>query len=77
MPSFMMEIDAARPPPLEQLAADYMLLQRPLQPSLEFCRCAAGVPENDAAVAKRLCVSVVMIRGWRDVGRRASTWSSR
>lgn len=77
--SFMLEIDATRPPPLEQLAVDYALLQRAPHPSIEFCRRAAGVPENDEIVAKRLRVAVSTIRGWREVGRRATPtmWSRR
>lgn len=77
MASFMMRIEAAQRSPLDQLAFDYSQ-QRSKAPSLEFCRCAAGVPENDETVARRLDVAVTLVRGWRDVGRRASkTWSCR
>lgn len=74
MSSFMMQIDATRPPPLEQLAVDYTHVQVLAQhPSIEFCRRAAGVPEDDEVVAKRLGVAVSMLRGWREVGRRAGS----
>jgi len=75
--SFMMEIDAARRPPLDQLAADYWALKLArARPSIGFCRQVFGVPESDAMVASRLDVPVAEVRGWRDVGRRAtSTWA--
>jgi hypothetical protein len=76
--SFMMQIDAARRPPLDQLAADYWAIKMAkAEPSLDFCRQTLGVPEADGAVARRLGVSVATVRGWRDLGRRASSWSCR
>jgi hypothetical protein len=74
MPSFMMEIEAAQRSPLEQLAVDYYA-QRSGQPSLEFCRRAVGVREDDAAIARRLGVAISTVRTWREVGRRAIGWS--
>jgi hypothetical protein len=71
MPPFMSEIEAAQRSPLDQLAVDYFTL-RSGQPSFNFCRCAVGVPESDDAVARRLGVAVSTVRGWREVGRRAS-----
>lgn len=78
MPSFMMEIDAARRSPLDQLAVDFYV-QRSGQPSIDFCRRISGVPEGDEVVARRLSVAVSTVRGWRDVGRRATpgSWSCR
>lgn len=76
--SFMMQIEAARPSPLDQLAADYCAIKAARsEPSIDFCRQALGVSESDAAVARRLGVAVVMVRGWREIGRRASSWSCR
>jgi len=76
--SFMMQIDAARRPPLDQLAADYRAITSArLEPSIDFCRRALGVPEADEVVARRLDVPVAVVRGWREVGRRASAWSCR
>lgn len=76
--SFMMQIDAARPPPLDQLAADYWAIKLSrAEPSIGFCLQTLGVPEPDAAVARRLGVSVATVRGWREIGRRASSWSCR
>lgn len=73
--SFMLEIDAARTAsrsPLDMLAADY--LRAPLMfPSLDFCRRAAGVPDSDEVVAKRLGVAIAIVRGWREIGRRAKS----
>lgn len=75
---FMMQIDAARRPPLDQLAADYWAIKvAKLDPSIDFCRQTLGVPEPDEVVARRLRVPVVMVRGWREIGRRASPWSCR
>lgn len=69
--SFMMKIDAARCSPLDQLAIDYGLLIAAKQaPSIYFFRCAAGVPDTDEVVARRLFVSVILVRGWREIGRR-------
>ncbi len=76
MPSFMLEIDAARPSPLDQLAADYFALDSG-QPSLDFCRRTLGVREDDALVARRLGVAISTVRGWREIGRRARGWSCR
>lgn len=73
MPPFMMEIEAAQRSPLDQLAVDYFA-QRSGLPSLDFCRRAAGVPEKDLEVAQRLGVAVATVRGWREVGRKASKW---
>jgi len=74
--SFMMRIDAAQRRPLEQLAVDYFT-QRSGTPSIDFCRRVLGVPESDDVVARRLSVAVSTVRGWRDVGRRATPvhWS--
>lgn len=68
--SFMMQIEATQRSPLDQLAVDYPS-KRPLQPSIDFCRRVAGVPEDDEKVARRLSVTVSMVRGWR---RRAIRW---
>jgi len=67
--SFMTEIDAARPAPLDQLAIDYWST-RSGQPSLDFCRRAAGIVEDDEIVARRLGVAISTVRAWREVGRR-------
>jgi hypothetical protein len=79
--SFMMEIDAARPSPLDQLVADYFCAQRlEHHPTLDFCRQVLGVPDKDEAVAQRLSVAISTVRGWRELGRRAMTvtsWSCR
>jgi hypothetical protein len=75
MPSFMMEIDAARPAPLEQLARDYVHVQG--HPSIDFCRRVLGVPDPDDVVARRLDVPVCEVRGWREIGRRARAWGCR
>lgn len=69
--SFMMEIEAAQRPPLDMLATDYYQI-RSGAPSIDFCRRAFGVPESDEVVARRLGVCVSTVRGWRDIGRRAS-----
>jgi DNA-binding transcriptional regulator YiaG len=70
MPSFMMEIDAARRSPLDQLAVDYVHFQQ-AGSSIDFCRRACGVPEGDEVIARRLSVAVSTVRGWREIGRRA------
>jgi hypothetical protein len=76
--SFMRQIDAARRPPLDQLAADYWAIKMAKsEPSIDFCRQALGVPEPDEAVARRLAVPVATVRGWREIGRRASPRSCR
>jgi len=75
MPPFMLEIDDAARSPLDQLAVDFFTL-RSGQPSLDFCRRALGVREEDAVVARRLGVAISTVRSWRDLGRRASgRWS--
>lgn len=76
--SFMMRIEAAQRPPLEQLAVDFFNHQHQQQsehPSIDLCRRIFGVPDTDEAVAKRLSVAVSKVRGWRELGRRASRWS--
>jgi hypothetical protein len=70
MPPFMMEIDDVQRSPLNQLAIDY-LTTRSGHPSIDFCRRALGVPEDDVVVARRLGVAVSTVRGWREIGRRA------
>lgn len=78
--SFMMKIDAARAAqhsPLDMLAMDY-LRQPPRGPSIDFCCRAAGVPDSDETIARRLQVPISMVRGWREIGRRAeSRWTCR
>jgi hypothetical protein len=74
--SFMMEIDAARPSPLDQLVADYFYAQKlEHHPTLDFCRQVFGVPDEDEAVAQRLRVAISTVRGWRELGRRATSRS--
>ncbi len=68
---FMVEIDASRPSPLDQLAIDHLLM-RSGHPSIEFCRRTLGVEADDAIVARRLGVAITTVRGWREIGRRAS-----
>jgi len=77
--SFMMQIEAAQRPPIDQLASDYWTIKAlKAAPSIDFCRRALGVPDPDDVVARRLDVSVAMVRGWRDIGRRASgSWACR
>jgi hypothetical protein len=71
--SFMLEIEAAQRPPLDQLVVDYWSIRATkADPSVDFCRRVLGVPEPDEIVARRLDVSVVKVRGWREIGRRAS-----
>jgi hypothetical protein len=67
---FMMDIDAARPSKLDQLAIDYFSLRT--GPSIDFCRRAIGVEAADDVVARRLGVAISTVRGWRVIGRRAS-----
>ena len=72
--SFMMQIEAAQRPPLEQLAVDYFYAEKSGHPSIDFCRRLLGVPEDDEKVARRLSVAVSTVRGWRELGRRARLW---
>lgn len=76
--SFMMQIDAARVArPLDLLAAEHARLTSPI-PSIDFCCRVAGVPDSDEIVARRLHVAVSIIRGWREIGRRAmGKWACR
>lgn len=74
--SFMMQIEAAQRPPLEQLAVDYYgYAEKAGHPSLDFCCRVLGIPENDDKIARRLSVAVSTVRGWRELGRRASSSS--
>lgn len=78
--SFMMQIEAAQAAqrsPLDQLALDYFFAERSGHPSIDFCQRALDVPENDMKVARRLGVMVSTVRGWRELGRRASRGPSR
>ena len=75
MTSFMLEIDSARPCPLEQLARDYLTLRSGF--SIDFCRRTVGVEGSDEVIARRLGVAVSTVRSWREIGRRASGWSCR
>jgi DICT domain-containing protein len=78
MPPFMMEIDAARCSPLDQLAIDY-LTNRQMTPTIDFCRRVHGIAPSDrevAQIAARLDVAISKVRGWREIGKRASGWSS-
>lgn len=71
----MMQIDAARAEqhsPLDMLATDY-LINRPLFPSIDFCRRAAGLTASDEVVARRVGVAISVVRGWREIGRRAES----
>lgn len=71
--SFMMQIEAAtQRSPLDQLAVDFFYAERSGHPSLDFCRRVHGVPEDDEKVARRLSVAVSTVRGWRELGRRAT-----
>ena len=76
--SFMMEIDAARVThPLDMLAMEYAR-QNPQGPSIDFCCRVAGVPATDEVIARRLRVAVAIVRGWREIGRRAEgKWTCR
>lgn len=75
---FMMQIDAAQVArPLDLLAAEH-LRQTSSTPSIDFCCRAAGVPDSDEVVARRLRVAVSIVRGWREIGRRAmAKWACR
>ena len=73
--SFMMQIEAAQRSPLDQLVVDYFYAEKAVHPSIDFCRRALGVPEDDEKVARRLSVAVSTVRSWRELGRRASRWS--
>ena len=73
--SFMMEIEAAQRPPLDQLVYDYYYAEKSAHPSIDFCRRVLGVPDTDDKIARRLSVAVSTVRGWRELGRRASRWS--
>ena len=75
--SFMLQIDAAQRPPLDQLAVDYIYAAKSPHPSIDFCRRVLGVPEDDEKVARRLSVAVSTVRGWRALGRRASGWTDK
>jgi hypothetical protein len=76
--SFMMKIDAARLSPLDQLVVDYFYMQKlEHHPTIDFCRQVFGVPDEDNAVAQRLSVAISTVRGWREVGRRATTATPR
>ncbi len=77
MLSFMMEIDAARRSPLDQLAVDFTRILKYGKPSLDFCRRVCGVPESDEIVGRRLGIPVATVRGWREIGRRAGSWGCR
>jgi hypothetical protein len=69
--SFMLQIEAAQRPPLDQIAVDYYVA-RTAHPSIDFCRRLLGVPEDDEKIARRLGVAVAAVRGWRELGRRAT-----
>jgi hypothetical protein len=71
LPSFMLEIEHAQRPPLEQLAVDFFQNRSGLQ-SLDFCKRCAGLPAStsDEAIAHRLGVAISTVRGWREVGKR-------
>lgn len=75
--SFMLQIEAAQRPPLEQLAVDYYSYAEKAEkaghPSLDFCRRVLGIPENDEKIARRLSVAVSTVRSWRELGRRVSS----
>ena len=75
--SFMMRIEAAQRPPLEQLAVDYFYAGKTDHPSIDFCRRVYGVPEDDEKVARRLCVAVSKVRSWRELGRRATPYAAK
>jgi len=75
--SFMMQIEAAQRSPLDQLAMDFFHAEKTQHPSIDFCCRVLGVPEEDAKVARRLNVDVATVRGWRELGRRARSWSCR
>lgn len=69
--SFMMQIDAERVArPLDLLATEHAR-KKSQTPSIDFCCCVAGVPESDEVIARKLRVAVSIVRGWREIGRRA------
>jgi len=70
--SFMMQIEASQRSPLDQLAMDYLYAEKTGHPSVDFCCKVYGVPEHDDVVAKRLSVAISTVRGWRELGRRAT-----
>ena len=75
----MEEIDATRPSALDQLAVDYCHVQKLKHPpSLDFCRQVFGVPDKDEVIARRLGVTALTVRSWREIGRRATlrAWST-
>jgi hypothetical protein len=77
MPSFMLEIDASRRSPLDQLAIDHFT-NRQMTPTIDFCRRVHGIAPSDQAVAQiasRLDVAIATVRGWREIGKRASGWN--
>jgi hypothetical protein len=73
--SFMMQIEASQRSPLDQLAVDYFYAHKTVHPSIDFCQRVYGVADADEAVARRLSVAVSTVRGWRELGRRASSRS--
>ena len=75
--SFMMQIEATQRSPLDQLAVDFSYAEKSQHPSIDFCCRVLGVPEGDEKVARRLSVAVSTVRGWRELGRRASSWGCR
>ena len=78
--SFMMEIEAAQAaqrPPLELLASDYFYAEKSGHPSIDFCRRVFGVQDSDDKIARRLAVAVSTVRGWREIGRRATPGARR
>jgi DICT domain-containing protein len=75
----MMEIDAARRSPLDQLALDYFT-NRQMTPTIDFCRRVHGITPSDrdvVQIAARLDVAISKVRDWREIGKRASGWSCR
>jgi len=73
--SFMRQIEATQRSPLDQLAVDFHV-EKMVRPTIDFCCRTYGVPDDDEKIARRLSVAVATVRGWREVGRRASTRSS-
>jgi hypothetical protein len=63
---FMLQIDETLPGPLDQLALDYLSSRRA---SLDFFRRVQGLREEDGVIARRLGVSVRVVREWREVAR--------
>ena len=80
--SFMRDIEASQLSPLDQLAFDYCMLSKlrqghhaqlePVTPSIDFCCRSLGVPEADEVVARRLNVTTVTVKIWREIGKRAN-----